>query len=148
MCTICISVNRKTINIKNNDSKGEKNEITELYKHIKFKVYPLSKKFKDIFSDENIKGTAWMMVFQVIALIINIYAIGAVSGRYKDEFGVIHIGEKEYAVVYNTGENYILEECYSEENTIRIYTKNQVIVPLINTEYTIDKYDEVVRITD
>ena len=63
------------------------------------------------FSDSNI---ALIIISTILYVLMFFFILGCLSNRAADEmhsFPIVYVEEQSYAVIYNTGENVILEEC-------------------------------------
>lgn len=105
--------------------------------------YPLERKWNSRLSDISIVSTLIAAMVYIIAFLIFSSILGYDEAESKHIFPIVAVDDQSYAIVYNTGDTVILEECTIEDTTIKIYTDKQKIISVDGVEYEIREFSSV-----
>ena len=87
---------------------------------------------KSLLSDSNCKRIIGLVILCLLMIIIVSSWSGSQSALNQKEFYVIDIDNQKYVLIYNNGENAILEEAEIKGDSLIINTTHQVIIPSNN----------------
>lgn len=154
---ICVFTHRKDINkkeIRKDALQNMRKYLDELLKDEH--EYPLERKWSDNFSDSAIVGILISAIVYVSIFFIMFSSLGYDEAKKRDSFPITDIDGQTYAIIYNTGENVILEECTLVDSAsnpvdfkkdipsdvrIDIITQKQRIIGIDGLNYRIIEFD-------
>lgn len=120
--------------------------------------YPLKKKWSTYFSDSAFTAMMVSAVVYAVLFMFTFSSLGHAAATSKTDFSIMNYEGTTYAVIYNTGETAILEQCSitdiegnpldlpkdsKSDMHISIYTDMQRIIPFEGLDYQILEFKEV-----
>ncbi len=143
---ICvIQIKRKEIKA---DSQLEIKEIDLKYSN--FSKFPINSlingDFKSLLNDSNCKKFVFSVAFCIIILLFASAWSGSKTASNQQDFFIVNKDNQIYAVIYNNGENSVLEKIEIENDSILIDTMHQKIISSKDIDmkkYTFNKVDIV-----
>lgn len=133
-----------------NDVKLDINSRT--LKYDKFHMFPLNSiidgNIRDIFNDSNCKRIALTIVLCLFVLsFVSIYS-GSQSALNKHEFFIVEIENQQYAIIYDNGENSIIEKVEISGVDLIINSNHQKIISSKNIDKLRCTFENVKIIRD
>ncbi len=104
----------------------------------------LGGRIKDVFTDKNVKNFISTVVICLTVLIFVSTRSGSQSASTQKDFFVVYFDEQAYVLIYNNGENAVLEKADICDHTLVIDTTYQKILPLNNIDMTKQRFDNVI----
>lgn len=155
----CLITHRKEINkreIRQNAYDSIPQHVEDLLKDDH--EYPLKKKWSTYFSDSAFIAMLVSAVVYTVFFLFAFNSLGHTAAISKNDFSIINYEDTTYAVIYNTGETVILEQCLITDSEgepvdlpkesksdlhISVYTDMQRIISVEGLEYQILDFKEV-----
>lgn len=143
--TCAIRIKRKEIK-----ADAEMDAESKLEKYGNLDEFPISALFsgniRSIFHNSNFKRTILAVAFCLVVLMFSSVYIGSKSASNQKSFFVVDIDNQTYAMIYNNGENAILEKAEMTDDGIVIDINHQKVISSQNVDmkkYVFEKVDIV-----
>ena len=145
LLTCVILVKRKEIK-----ADTEMDAKSKLEKYGNFDEFPISALFsgniRSVFNNSNFKRIILAVVLCLVILMFSSVYIGSKSASEQKTFYIVDIDNQSYAMIYNNGENMILEKVNLSDDGIAIDINHQKIIPSQNVDmkkYIFEKVDVI-----
>jgi len=103
----------------------------------------LSGKFKSFFNDSNCKRFVATVMCCLTIVLFAASWFGAQSAEAQRDFFIVEIDEQTYALIYNNGENAVVEKAEINDGEIIIDTTHQKTISAINIDMQKHTFDNV-----
>ena len=103
----------------------------------------LSGKFKSFFNDSNCKRFVATVMCCLTILLFAASWSGSQNAETQKDFFIIELNEQTYALIYNNGENAVVEKAEINDGEITIDTTHQKIISAIDIDMQKHTFDNV-----